>query len=71
MQVKNIAECSHFEWEHSAILLTFIKLPLKYVIKIFVLFIFEWPFFTGFTVIYASSLSLLIFASLNSDKFGH
>ena len=35
-------------WEHSAILLTFIKLP--FVIKIFVLFIFEWPFYTGFTV---------------------
>ena len=35
--------------EHSAILLTFIKLP--FVIKIFVLSIFEWPFYTGFTVI--------------------
>ena len=34
--------------EHSAILLTFIKLPS--VIKIFVLSIFEWPFYTGFTV---------------------
>ena len=33
---------------HSAILLTFIKLP--FVIKIFVLSIFEWPFYTGFTV---------------------
>ena len=30
------------------ILLTFIKLP--FVIKIFVLSIFEWPFYTGFTV---------------------
>ena len=28
--------------------MTFIKLP--FVIKIFVLSIFEWPFFTGFTV---------------------
>ena len=36
--------------EHSAILLTFIKLP--FVIKIFILSIFEWPFYTGFTVIY-------------------
>ena len=36
------------EWEHSAILLTFIKLP--FVINIFVLSIFEWPFYTGFTV---------------------
>ena len=35
--------------EHSAILLTFIKLP--FVIKIFVLSIFEWPFYTGFTVL--------------------
>ena len=34
--------------EHSVILLTFIKLP--FVIKIFVLSIFEWPFYTGFTV---------------------
>ena len=36
--------------EHSAILLTFIKLP--FVIKIFVLSIFERPFCTGFTVLY-------------------
>ena len=35
--------------EHSAIVLTFIKLPL--VIKIFVLSIFEWPFYTDFTVL--------------------
>ena len=47
MQVKSIAECS--KGEHSAILLTFIKLP--FVIKIFVLSIFELPFYTGFTVI--------------------
>ena len=33
---------------HSEILLTFIKLP--FVIKVFVLSIFEWPFYTGFTV---------------------
>ena len=46
MQVKSIAECS---LEHSAILLTFIKLP--FVIKIFILSIFEWPFYTGFTVL--------------------
>ena len=45
MQVKGIAECSK---EHSAILLTFIK--LLFVIKIFVLSIFEWPLKTGFTV---------------------
>ena len=34
--------------EHSAILLTFIKVP--FVFKIFVSSIFEWPFYTGFTV---------------------
>ena len=34
--------------EHPAILSTFIKLP--FVIKIFVLSIFEWPLKTGFTV---------------------
>ena len=38
--------------EHSAILSTFIKLP--FVIKIFVLSIFEWPFYTSFTVLCAS-----------------
>ena len=46
MQVISIAEGSN--GEHSAILSTFIKLP--FVIKIFVLSIFEWPFYTGFTV---------------------
>ena len=35
--------------EHSAILSTLIK--LSFVIKIFVLSIFEWPFYTGFTVL--------------------
>ena len=45
MQVKSIAECSK---GHSAILLTFIKLPI--VIKIFIMSIFEWQFYTGFTV---------------------
>ena len=34
--------------KHFAILLTFIKLP--FVIKIFVLSIFEWQFYTDFTV---------------------
>ena len=37
-----------FPLEHYAILSTFIKLP--FVIKIFDLSIFEWPFYTGFTV---------------------
>ena len=35
--------------EHSAILWNYIRLP--FVIKIFVLSIFVWPFYTGFTVI--------------------
>ena len=42
-------DCRILQGEHSAILLTFIKLP--FVIKIFVLPIFEWPFHTGFTVL--------------------
>ena len=45
MQVKSIAE---YQREHSAILSTFTKLPV--VIKAFVVSIFEWPFYTGFTV---------------------
>ena len=53
MQVKSIAECS--KGEHSAILSTFIKLP--FVIKIFVLSIFGWPFYAGFTVIEKDLLS--------------
>ena len=40
--------CRMLEGEHSAILSTFIE--LLFVIKIFVLSIFEWPFYTGFTV---------------------
>ena len=36
--------CRMLHGEHSAILSTFIKLP--FVIKIFVLSIFEWPFYT-------------------------
>ena len=43
MQVKSIAECSY-----GSITSTFIKLP--FVIKIFVLTIFEWQFYTYFTV---------------------
>ena len=49
--------CRMLQREHSAILLTFIKLPV--VIKTFVLTIFEWLFYTGFTVhpyfVFASS----------------
>ena len=44
MQVKSIVE-----W-HSAILLTFLK--LLFLIKIFVLSIFEWPLKTDLTVLF-------------------
>ena len=40
--------CRMLQGEHSEILLTFINLP--FVIKIFVLSIFEWSLKTGFTV---------------------
>ena len=40
--------CRMLQGEHSAILSTFIKLP--FVIKIFVLSIFDWPLKTGFTI---------------------
>ena len=40
--------CRMLQWEHSAILSTFIKLP--FVIKTCVLSIFELPLKTGFTV---------------------
>ena len=40
--------CRMLQGEHFAILLTFIKLP--FVIKIFVLSIFEWSLKKGFTV---------------------
>ena len=54
--------------EHSAILSTFIKLP--FVIKTFVLSIFEWPLKTGFTVHSAkSSLSRIVTIKINIFKF--
>ena len=43
MQVKSIAECSFCN--------TFDLIKLTFVIKIFVLSIFERPFYTGFTVV--------------------
>ena len=42
--------CRMLQGEHSAILLTFIKLP--FAIIIFVLSFFEWPSYTGFTVLH-------------------
>ena len=44
--------------EHSAILLTFIK--LSFVFKIFVLSIFEWRLKTGFTVAKIMQLTLIL-----------
>ena len=41
--------CRMLQGEHSAILSTFIKLP--FVIKMFVLSIFEWLLKIGFTII--------------------
>ena len=45
--------CRILQGEHSAILSTCVKLPI--VIKFFVLSIFEWLFYTGFTVPFFSS----------------
>ena len=45
--------------EHSAILSTFIKLP--YVIKIFVLSIFEWPLKTGFITVFICAENIWVF----------
>ena len=47
--------CRMLQGEHSAVLSTYIKLPL--VIKMFVLSIFEWLFYTGFTVKVKVSIS--------------
>ena len=48
MQIKSIAECSK-----GSILLYFRpSLSYQLLYKIFVLIIFEWPFYTGFTVLY-------------------
>ena len=41
--------------EHSAILSTFIKVP--FIIKFFVLSIFEWPLETGFTILHDFDLN--------------
>ena len=65
MQVKSIAE-----GEHSAILLTFIKLPS--VIKIVVLSIFEWLLKTNFTVnAQAFMRYCLLWVTRSSDKQKH
>ena len=51
MHVKNITECSKGSGAFCNTL-TFIQLP--FVIKIFILSIFEWPYYTGFTVCLSS-----------------
>ena len=51
MQVKSIAECSH-----SAILLAFISATVCH--EDIVLSIFEWPFYTVFTVLHSFLLFL-------------
>ena len=43
--------------------LTFIKLHVACVIKIFVLSIFEWPFYTGFTVFFLFSNKMLVISA--------
>ena len=62
--------CRMLPLEHSAILLAFIKLP--FVIKIFVLSMFEWPFYTGSTV---PSIKIYVFkgpvTAAIDKKFGH
>ena len=54
-------------FKHSAILSTFIK--LTFVTKIFVLAIFEWPFYTGFTIIYMELQSTFITMTLFVLKY--
>ena len=54
-----------FHGEHSAILLTFIKLP--FVIKSFVLSILGWPFYTGFTVLEMPFSFMYVFVCLCSN----
>ena len=60
--------CRMLQGEYSAIPSTFI------VVKIFVLFIFEWPFYTGFTGhLHMEELSFLISNSIvlvNCDVIG-
>ena len=62
--------CRMLPLEHSAILLTFIKLP--FVIKIFVLSFFEWQLKTGFTVLaycFQTKLTRCLYAQLVHQQF--
>ena len=60
--------CRMLPLEQSATLLTFIKLP--FVIKIFVfnLAIFEWPFYTGFTVFHSRKIGFILANSADPDE---
>ena len=59
--------CRMLQGEHSAILSTFVK--LQFVIKIFVLSIFDWPLKTGFTV--DPLLQSMVYSSLASPHTTH
>ena len=61
--------CRMLQGEHSAILLTFIKLQL--VIKIFVLSIFEWLFYTGFTVLLLYTKTQAVTTQLRVNAYNH
>ena len=60
--------CRMLQGEHSAILSTFIKLP--FVIKILVLSIFEWPFYTEFIVVSIAKKAGLSLALSETRKTG-
>ena len=62
MQVQKY--CRMLQWMHSAILSTFIKLPI--VIKIFVLSIFKLSFYTCFTIYLSIGILMRAVAKLAS-----
>ena len=59
--------CSMLQGEHSAILSTFIKLTFG-IKMLFVLSIFEWPFYTVFTVHISLESRYLTFESLSWEN---
>ena len=54
------------EREHSALILTFIKLPFS--IKVFVLSIFKWPLKTDFTVLTSQDTHWWLFGSYLAEE---
>ena len=50
--------------DHSAILPTFIKLP--FVIKIYILSIFEWPFYTGLLYTWHDQVVIALFNEIGA-----